>query len=127
MFIRVSLSFMSGDFISLGFMCLVGVVFVLGAYFGTRLLAPYYPDAIKTTPYECGEIPFGSAWTRFNVGYYVFALLFLIFDVEVIFFFPWAVVLKEVGYLALIEGGLFLGVLVFGLAFAWKKGYLVWE
>ena len=105
----------------------MGVVFVLGGFFLSRLIAPDHPGTIKNTSYECGELPHGSAWTRFNVGYYIFALLFLIFDVEAIFFFPWAVVLKEVGVTALVEGGLFFGVLVYGLLFAWRKGYLVWH
>ena len=105
----------------------MGVVYVLGGFFVSRLIAPEYPGPVKNTAYECGELPLGPAWTRFNVGYYIFALLFLIFDVEVIFLFPWAVVLKEMGWRALAEGGLFLLVLVFGLVFAWRKGYLVWR
>ena len=115
------------DFYYLVAMILMGVVYVLGGFFFSSLLAPIAPNATKATPYECGEIPHGTAWTRFNVGYYLFALLFLIFDVEVLFFFPWAVVLKEIGVLALVEGGIFLGVLVFGLVFVWRKGYLVWH
>jgi NADH-quinone oxidoreductase subunit A len=111
----------------LAIMVLAGVGFVLGGFFFSRLVAPYYPDPAKNAPYECGEFSYGPAWRRFPVGYYVFALLFLIFDVEVIFFFPWAVVLREVGWMALAEGLLFLGVLVFGLIFAWRKGYLTWE
>jgi NADH-quinone oxidoreductase subunit A len=82
---------------------------------------------VKNSPYECGEIPYGPAWTRFNVGYYIFALLFLVFEVEVVFLFPWAVVLREVGLWALVEGGIFLVILIFGLVFAWRKGYLVWH
>ena len=109
------------------FMAGVGVVFVLGGFFASRLLAPRWPSAVKDQPYECGELPVGVAWTQFNVGYYIFALLFLVFDVEVLFLFPWAVVLKEVGMLALVEGGLFLLILIFGLVFAWRKGYLVWH
>jgi len=109
------------------FVVLTGVLFVLGGFFFSRLVAPSNPDAIKNSPYECGEMAYGSAWTRFHVEYYIFALLFLIFDVEVIFFFPWAVVLGEMGWVALVEGGLFLLVLGFGLVFAWKKGYLVWH
>jgi NADH-quinone oxidoreductase subunit A len=115
------------EMLYLAFVILTGVGFVLGGFFFSRLLAPRNPDAVKDAPYECGEIAYGTAWTRFNVGYYIFALLFLIFDVEVIFFFPWAVVLKEMGWLALIEGGIFLMVLAFGLVFAWRKGYLVWN
>ena len=105
----------------------MGVVFVLGGFFLSRLIAPDQPGEIKNTPYECGQLPHGSAWTRFNVGYYIFALLFLIFEVETIFFFPWAVVLKETGVLGLVEGGIFLLVLAYGLVFAWRKGYLVWR
>jgi len=115
------------DFFYLSGMMLMGVVYVLGGFFVSRLIAPEYPGQVKNTAYECGELPLGPAWTRFNVGYYIFALLFLIFDVEVIFLFPWAVVLKEIGWRALAEGGLFLLVLVFGLVFAWRKGYLVWR
>ncbi len=115
------------DLFYLFFMAVTGVVYVLGAFFVSRLIAPNYPDAVKNSPYECGEIAHGSAWTRFNVGYYIFALLFLVFDVEVLFLFPWAVVIKEVGIWALVEGGIFLAILIFGLLFAWRKGYLVWQ
>jgi NADH:ubiquinone oxidoreductase subunit 3 (subunit A) len=108
------------DFFYLSGMMLMGVVYVLGGFFVSRLIAPEHPSQVKNTAYECGELPLGSAWTRFNVGYYIFALLFLVFDVEVIFLFPWAVVLKEIGWRALAEGGLFLLVLVFGLVFAWR-------
>ncbi|MCF7668777.1 MAG: NADH-quinone oxidoreductase subunit A [Verrucomicrobia bacterium] len=104
-----------------------GVIFVLGGFFVSRLVGPNNPNPVKREPYECGEIPFGEGWTRFNVGYYIFALLFLIFEVEVVFFFPWAVVLREIGVLGLIEGLIFLFVLFFGLIFAWRKGYLVWH
>ncbi len=115
------------EFFYLSMMMLMGVIYVLGGFFASRLIAPDRPDPVKTTPYECGEVPLGPAWTRFNVGYYIFALLFLIFDVEVAFFFPWAVVLKEIGVTALVEGGIFLFILVFGLVFAWRKGYLQWK
>jgi NADH-quinone oxidoreductase subunit A len=109
------------------FMTIVGVLFVLGAFFASRAIAPSHPNPTKNSPYECGEIAYGSAWTRFNVGYYIFALLFLVFEVEVVFLFPWAVVLKEFGLWALVEGAIFLVILIFGLVFAWRKGYLVWH
>jgi NADH-quinone oxidoreductase subunit A len=105
----------------------MGIVFVMSGFFISRLVAPSNPDAVKNSPYECGEVAYGSAWTRFNVGYYLFALLFLIFDVEVVFIIPWALVLREIGWTALIEGGLFLIILGYGLVFAWRKGYLVWH
>ncbi|MHB8835078.1 MAG: NADH-quinone oxidoreductase subunit A [Candidatus Methylomirabilia bacterium] len=115
------------DFYYLSFIMLAAVLFVLFAFTLSRLVAPSQPGGAKAFPYECGEVPLGSAWTRFNVGYYVFALLFLLFEVEVVFLFPWAVVLKEIGVPALVEGGVFLVILVFGFAFAWRKGYLAWR
>ena len=115
------------DLYYLSFMAAVGVLYVLGAFFFSRLIAPRAPDPVKTSPYECGEIPHGSAWTQFNVGYYIFALLFLVFDVEVAFLFPLAVVLKDLGFPALLGGGIFLVVLLFGWLFAWRKGYMVWH
>ena len=115
------------DFYYLSFTMLAAVLFVLFAFTLSRLVAPHNPGGAKAFPYECGEVPLGSAWTRFNVGYYVFALLFLLFEVEVVFLFPWAVVLKQIGVPALVEGGVFLVILVFGFAFAWRKGYLAWR
>jgi len=115
------------DFYYITGIMFAGVLFVLFSFLVSRLISPRLPTADKDTPYECGEVPLGAAWTRFNVGYYIFALLFLIFDVEVAFLYPWAVVLKGLGVQALAAGGLFLGILFFGLAFAWRKGYLIWR
>jgi NADH-quinone oxidoreductase subunit A len=109
------------------FLALTGILYVLGAFFFSRLISPSHPNPVKNSSYECGEVPLGPAWTRFNVGYYIFALLFLVFDVEVVFLFPWAVVLRKVGWFALAEGGLFLFILALGLAFAWRKKHLVWQ
>lgn len=100
--------------------------FVAGGLVFSRLIAPHRPNRVKNTPYECGEQPVGQAWVQFNVGYYLFALLFLIFDVEAAFLYPWAVVLRAVGIRGLIEVGIFLLVLLVGLAYAWKKGVLEW-
>src|SRR5512146_7315 len=88
------------------------------------LIAPHRPSGIKNSPYECGEPPIGQAWVQFNVGYYLFGLLFLVFDVEAAFLYPWAVAFREVGLAGLIEVGIFLLVLIVGLAYAWKKGAL---
>jgi NADH-quinone oxidoreductase subunit A len=115
------------DIYYLLFIVLTGVGYVLGAFFVSRLIAPHCPNPVKDSPYECGEVPLGPAWARFNVGYYIFALLFLVFDVEVVFLFPWAVVLKEVRWVALVEGAVFLLILIFGLVFAWRKKHLVWQ
>ena len=80
----------------------------------------------KLTSYECGELPEGSAWVKFNIRFYVIALVFLIFDVEIVFLFPWAVVYQELGLLAFIEAFLFVLILVVGFAYVWAKGDLDW-
>lgn len=108
------------------FVCL-GVAMVLGGILASYLLAPRNPTKIKQSPYECGEETIGSSSINFNVAYYLFAILFLVFDVEAAFLFPWAVVLRELGLIGLIEVVMFVLVLVVGLAYAWKKGVLEWE
>ena len=80
----------------------------------------------KLTSYECGELPEGSAWVKFNIRFYIIALVFLIFDVEIVFLFPWAVVYQELGLLAFIEAFLFVLILVVGFAYVWVKGDLDW-
>ena len=80
----------------------------------------------KLTTYECGENPTGSAWVQFNIRFYVFALIFVVFDVEAVFLLPWAVVFKELGMLAFVEGLVFIGILVVALAYVWRKGDLEW-
>ena len=80
----------------------------------------------KLISYECGEIPEGSAWVQFNIRFYVIALIFLIFDVEIVFLFPWAVVYQELGLLAFIEAFIFVIILVVGFVYVWAKGDLDW-
>ena len=80
----------------------------------------------KLTSYECGELPEGSAWVKFNIRFYVIALIFLIFDVEIVFLFPWAVVYSELGLLAFIEAFLFVLILLVGFIYVWVKGDLDW-
>jgi NADH-quinone oxidoreductase subunit A len=100
--------------------------FVLGGLAFSYLLAPHRPGPIKNSPYECGEQPIGQSWIQFNVGYYLFGLLFLVFDVEAAFLYPWAAAFRETGLAGLLEVLIFLVVLVVGLAYAWKKGALEW-
>ena len=104
-----------------------GLAFGAGALIAAKLLRPSLPYARKLTTYECGIKPTGSSEIQLNIRFYVFALLFVIFDVEVLYIYPWAVTLKEVGPLALAEMAVFLAVLFLGLIFAWRKGALVWE
>jgi NADH-quinone oxidoreductase subunit A len=80
----------------------------------------------KLTTYECGENPVGSAWVQFNIRFYVFALIFLVFDVEAVFLLPWAVVFRKLGLLAFVEGLVFLLILAVALAYVWRKGDLEW-
>ena len=104
----------------------LGILLVAVPLFIQWLIAPSNKTREKLETYECGEEAEGSAWLQFNIRFYVIALIFLIFDVEVVFLFPWAVVFKELGLLALVEMGIFLMVLVVGLAYVWVKSDLDW-
>jgi NADH-quinone oxidoreductase subunit A len=104
----------------------VGVIFVVLGFVTSRLIRPHRPYKEKLTTYECGEEPKGSAWIQFNIRFYVIALIFIIFDVEVLFLYPWATVFKQLGAFALIEVFVFLGILTLGLAYACSKGDLNW-
>ncbi|MBN2225790.1 MAG: NADH-quinone oxidoreductase subunit A [candidate division Zixibacteria bacterium] len=105
---------------------LLGIGLVLVTFFTARLIRPSNPYKEKNQTYECGERPFGDSWVQFNNRFYIFALLFVIFDVEVVFLFPWAVAFNQLGLFALIEMVIFIVILVFGLVYAWKKGVLKW-
>jgi NADH:ubiquinone oxidoreductase subunit 3 (subunit A) len=104
-----------------------GFMLVITAILGAKLLAPYAPNREKGLPYECGMLPIGRLRTQIHVRYYVYAILFLIFDVEAVFLFPWAVSLVAVGPIALYSMLLFIVILGAGLGYAWKKGVLEWK
>jgi NADH-quinone oxidoreductase subunit A len=104
----------------------VGVAFVVVNLIAWKVLRPERFSEEKNTTYECGENPQGSAWIQFNIRFYVFALIFIVFDVEAAFLLPWAVVFKELGTLAFVEGLVFIGILAVGLAYVWSKGDLEW-
>ncbi|KAF0110046.1 MAG: NADH-quinone oxidoreductase subunit A [Chloroflexi bacterium] len=97
-------------------------VLVLGRFFG-----PHRPTSKKGQPYESGMIPYGPGTRQMTVRYYLIAVLFILFDVEVIFFLPWAVAFKQLGLFALIEMFLFVSILMVGFIYVWKKGALEWE
>ena len=105
---------------------LVGIGVVLFTFFMSRLIRPAHPYQAKNQNYECAEKPIGNSWVRFNNRFYIFALIFVVFDVEAVFLFPWAVAFGHLGLFALIEMIIFIGILVFGLYYAWKKGVLKW-
>jgi NADH-quinone oxidoreductase subunit A len=91
-----------------------------------KVLRPERFSEEKLTTYECGEEPVGNAWIQFNIRFYVFALIFIVFDVEAVFLLPWAAVFKSIGPLAYFEGLVFIGILVVALAYVWRKGDLAW-
>lgn len=104
-----------------------GIVLVGAGMLVSHLLAPSSKNPQKEETYECGIPTEGTSWFQFKVGYYLFAILFLVFEIEVIFLFPWAVVMKDTGITAFIEIFIFLFILGAGLLYAWKKGALKWE
>ena len=114
------------EYLSVLIFLVVGTIFVLLMFFVARLLRPRNPYPEKGLAYECAEEPVGDSWFRFNPRFYIFALIFVIFDVEVIFLFPWAVAFGQLGLFALIEMVVFILILFFGLFYAWKKGVLKW-
>ena len=101
----------------------IGVVLLVLGY----LLGPRRPGSDKLSPYECGFEAFEDARMQFDVRYYLIAILFIAFDLEIAFVFPWAVIFRSLGVTGLIEMGIFLGLLVLGFVYVWKKGALEWE
>jgi NADH:ubiquinone oxidoreductase subunit 3 (subunit A) len=106
---------------------ITALILVGGAIAFSRYVAPFKPDTTKSDPYECGIPTQGPTWIQFKVGYYLFAIIYLIFDIETVFLYPWAVVMRELGLTAFVEIVIFLTVLGLGLLYAWKKKALIWE
>jgi len=101
----------------------VSLLFILVLW---KVLRPERFSAEKLTTYECGEEPVGNAWIQFNIRFYVFALIFIVFDVEAVFLLPWAAVFRKMGPLAYVEGLVFIAILAVALAYVWRKGDLAW-
>jgi NADH-quinone oxidoreductase subunit A len=106
-------------FVALAF----GVLTLVISYF----VQPRYPESEKLTTYECGSEPFSDARMPFPVRYYIFAMLFVIFDIEVIFLYPWALVFTKIGMIGLIEMMIFIGLFIVAYVYAWRKGALEWD
>ena len=106
---------------------LIGVAFASVTLFASSLLRPKVHDDIKLTTYECGMPSVGTTEIKTHIRFYLYALLFVIFDVEALYVYPWAVAARRLGGVALAEMGVFLSILLFGLVFAWRKGALTWE
>jgi NADH-quinone oxidoreductase subunit A len=105
---------------------LAGVALVVAAYLVVRLLAPRRPNPGKLINYECGIDPVGRGWAQTQIRYYIYAFLFVIFDVESVYLFPWARVLEGLGMQAVVEMAVFILILATGLLYAWRKGVLRW-
>ena len=121
-----------GDYITVLVFIAIGAILVGAAVSANRLIAPNHPGGLKDVAYESGIEPIGGGWNQSHIRYYVFALLFLIFDVEAVFIFPWAIQLETFqaagrGLFALIEMFIFIGILIMGLVYAIRKGVLTWE
>lgn len=103
-----------------------GTGIVLITFGINKLVRPHNPYPAKNVNYECAEEPVGDSWFKFNNRFYIFALIFVVFDVEAVFLFPWAVAFGQLGLYALVEMIIFILILMFGLYYAWKKGALKW-
>ena len=121
---------MTNQSISIAIFLALGIVFWMVALGLSLLLRPHRANEVKETAYECGTVPVGRAWYQVHVRYYIYALLFVLFDVEVAFLYPWAAIFRNVNkgqVFLLIEVVVFLVILIFGLVYAWRKGALEWE
>jgi NADH:ubiquinone oxidoreductase subunit 3 (subunit A) len=121
---------MTGSYLSnllyVGAFMASGAALVVLILLFSKLINPSHPSPDKRSPYECGIEPVGTPWAPFAVRYYIFALLFLVFDVEAIFLFPWTITFRSLGTAGFVEMMIFIGVLLVGLAYAWRKGALRW-
>lgn len=117
---------MQSDWLYIGIFLLLAPIFPGAAILIPRIIAPRKPNPIKQDTYECGLETYGNTYVRFKVQYYIFALVFLVFDVEVVFLYPWAVAFDIIPLFAVFEGILFITILIAGLIYAWKKGVLEW-
>jgi NADH-quinone oxidoreductase subunit A len=115
------------NFVLLVVVLLTAIALVAVALGIAKAISPRSYNAQKAEAYACGIPPRGKSWMQFRVGYYLFAILFLMFDVETVFLFPWAVITKDLGVAALVSILFFLVILVLGLAYAWRKGALEWK
>lgn len=113
-------------YLFIGIFILIAIVFPLLPILLAKVVAPKKPSPTKNATYECGMETIGETWVQFRVQYYLYALLFVIFDIETIFVYPWAVAFNQLGLFAFIEMIIFLAILAGGWAYAWKKGVLEW-
>ncbi|MEW6026872.1 MAG: NADH-quinone oxidoreductase subunit A [Planctomycetota bacterium] len=114
------------DFAAILVFILLAILCVFFTLVFSWIVRPSKPTPEKASTYECGELPAGDAWIKFNIHFYVIALIFIIFEVEILVLFPWAVVFNSIGMTGFVEMAVFVGILTLGLAYIWKKGDLDW-
>jgi NADH-quinone oxidoreductase subunit A len=117
---------MQNEWLYIGIFLVIGIIVPIVPLVFSRLVAPRKPNPIKQSTYECGIETVGDSWVQFKAQYYIFALVFLVFDVETVFLFPWALSLKQLPLFVVLEGVLFIAILVAGLVYSWRKGMLEW-
>ncbi len=117
---------MQNEWLYIGIFLLIGIIVPIVPLIFAKIVAPHKPNPIKQSTYECGIETVGESWVQFKAQYYIFALIFLVFDVETVFLFPWALSLNQLPLFVVFEGILFIGILVAGLVYAWRKGMLEW-
>jgi NADH-quinone oxidoreductase subunit A len=115
------------NYIFIGLLILVAALFAAGPLLAVALLAPMKKSITKSQTYECGVLTVGESWVKFRMQYYLYAILFVLFDIETVFLYPWAVSYGGLGYFALIEMIIFVAMLLVGLAYAWARGALRWQ
>ncbi len=115
------------NYFFIGLFTAFAVVFPILPIIVAKFVAPKKPSRLKQAPYECGLEAVGDPWIQFRVQYYIYALLFVIFDVETVFIYPWAVGFKQLGLFGFVEMGIFIAILGLGLIYAWKKKALEWD
>lgn len=125
-FRQLIMNLMLTEFGKIFIFLILSILFVIITLFISKLVRPNRPTKEKYLTYECGENPEGSPWVKFNIRFYVVALIFLIFDVEVVLLFPWALAYKEYGWFGFLVGIIFLAILGLGMAYEWRKGDLEW-
>jgi NADH-quinone oxidoreductase subunit A len=117
---------MQNEWLYIGVFIIIGIIVPVVPLVFAALVAPKKPNPVKQATYECGIETVGDSWIQFKAQYYIFALVFLVFDVETVFLFPWALSLNQLPMFVVLEGVLFIGILVAGLVYAWRKGMLEW-
>ena len=118
---------MLGAYLPILVLVIIAVCFGMGSLVFSTLIGQKKPSKVKLAPYECGCEPVGTARERFSIKFYLIAMLFILFDIEAVFLYPWSVIFKRLGMFGLMEMGVFIAILFVGYVYVWKKGALEWE